>query len=190
MSPPRAPLTTLVAFAGLPGTGKSTLARRVASELGAPLLDKDRVRDALFGPDHVAYTREQDDFVVEVLFRAIEHLLATSPPEFVVLDGRTFSKKEQVEALRGFARDRDLELKILECTCSPEAARARIEPEDGIRTHPAANRNFALHEALAAGADPIPEPKRVVPTERAGVDELVALCLEYARTPRSATTSP
>jgi len=77
---PRSSVTTLVAFAGLPGTGKSTLARRVASELGAPLFDKDRVRDALFGPDHVAYTREQDDFVVEVLFQAIEHLLAHAPP--------------------------------------------------------------------------------------------------------------
>jgi adenylylsulfate kinase len=185
MRPPRSPNTTIVAFAGLPGTGKSTLARRVASELAAPLLDKDRVRDALFGPDHVAYTREQDDFVVEILFTAIEHLLAYSPPEFVVLDGRTFSKKDQVEALRRFARARKLELRILQCACSPETARARIELDERSRAHPAANRSFALHQALSADADPISNPKRVVRTDGATVDELVGVCLKYARAPRS-----
>ena len=174
---PRSSVTTLVAFAGLPGTGKSTLARRVASELGAPLFDKDRVRDALFGPDHVAYTREQDDFVVEVLFQAIEHLLAHAPPKFVVLDGRTFSKKGQVEALRKFARTRKLALRIVECTCSATTARARIERDARRRMHPAANRSFALHRALAAVALPIPQPKQVLRTDEATVDELVAVCV-------------
>ena len=41
---------TLIALAGLPGAGKSTLAHVLAAELGAPVFDKDTVRAALFAP--------------------------------------------------------------------------------------------------------------------------------------------
>jgi predicted kinase len=40
----------LVIMAGLPGTGKSTISRVLAAEVGGLVLDKDNVRAALF-PD-------------------------------------------------------------------------------------------------------------------------------------------
>lgn len=40
-------LPTLVMLAGLPGTGKSTIARLVASQLGWPVLDKDIINTTL-----------------------------------------------------------------------------------------------------------------------------------------------
>jgi adenylylsulfate kinase-like enzyme len=56
------PMTTWVLLAGLPATGKSTLARALAERLeGAAVLDKDRVRAALFPGDMVDYTTEQDE---------------------------------------------------------------------------------------------------------------------------------
>ena len=51
--------SVLVLFRGLPGVGKSTLARAVSLELGnAPLVDKDDARDALA---EVFSEREDDD---------------------------------------------------------------------------------------------------------------------------------
>ena len=57
----------IIAMAGLSGTGKSTLARRLAGRLDGVVLDKDVVRAALFGAD-VDYTSEQNNLVVNIMF--------------------------------------------------------------------------------------------------------------------------
>ncbi len=49
-------------MAGLPGTGKSTLARTLAAKLNGVVLDKDLVRAAVFNEQWIEYSREQDDF--------------------------------------------------------------------------------------------------------------------------------
>ena len=147
-------VSTLVAFAGLPGTGKSTLARALAERTGAPVLDKDRVRAALFGPRHVSYTREQDDLVVRLLLQAVEHLFAAGTP-LAILDGRTFTRAGDVDDLRAFARAAEARLVLVECFCTSEVARARLAADAAGRAHPAANRTAELHDRLAASAEPI-----------------------------------
>jgi predicted kinase len=43
-------------MAGLPGTGKSTLARVLANDLGGVVLDKDVIRAALFPAALIEYS--------------------------------------------------------------------------------------------------------------------------------------
>jgi adenylylsulfate kinase-like enzyme len=50
--------TCFVIMAGLPGTGKSTLSRNLADQLNGIVLDKDLVRDALFGENWTEYSRQ------------------------------------------------------------------------------------------------------------------------------------
>ena len=71
----------IVQLAGLPGTGKSSLATELVRRLGsrALLLDKDRIRHALFGPEHTLYTRQQDDFCVVTMLRAAAWQLRHAP---------------------------------------------------------------------------------------------------------------
>ena len=45
----------LIAMAGLPGTGKSTLAAALAEALPAVVLDKDKLRAGLIPPDKIEY---------------------------------------------------------------------------------------------------------------------------------------
>jgi predicted kinase len=166
----------LVALAGLPGTGKSTLARALAAHLGAPLLDKDRVRAALFAPGEIEHSRRQDDLVVDCLYR-VAAFHAERGAAAVVLDGRTFSRRDQIDALRAAARRMDAEVVLIECTAAPEVARARLERDRASGAHPASDRGPELYERLRASAERIEEPTLLLCTDEASPDELAARVL-------------
>ena len=67
-------MSTWVLFAGLPGTGKSTLARVMAQRLGAAVLDKDRVRGALFPGELTDFSPEQDQLCMRAMVEAAVYL--------------------------------------------------------------------------------------------------------------------
>jgi len=142
----------LIVFAGLPGTGKSSLARRLGARLGCPVFDKDRLREALFGPDFVEYTREQDDRCIEALLCVLAGEARAGTRRFAILDGRTFARAGQTQRLEEFAREQDIELRWIHMSCGAELARQRLEREAG--RHPAADRDAGLHQRLEREAAP------------------------------------
>src|SRR5262249_51847406 len=148
------------AMAGLPGTGKSTLARALSIALGAQLLDKDALRAAKFA-GRVDYSREQDDLVVREMYESIERMSRAKKPACVIIDGRTFSQRYQIDELRELALHCAARLAILECVCEPAVARVRLELDAQSGAHVAANRNFELYTKLAASADEIKGRKLV-----------------------------
>jgi len=170
------PSPLLIAMAGLPGSGKSTLARQLARQLPAVVVDKDRLRAALFPPNEIDYTDSQDDLCFEAGLQATAYLLKKG--RTVILDGRTFSKTYQMDHLRQFAGTAHTRLEIIECCCTDEVAAARLTRSQAAHIHPAANRNFALYQKLQAQAEPIRLPHLVVDTSE-GIEQCVARCLEY-----------
>lgn len=168
----------VVALAGLPGTGKSTLARELARRLAAPLLDKDRVRAALFAPEEIEYGREQDDLVMECVYRVVE-FHARRGRDAVVLDGRTYSRRAQVEELRRLSARLGARLALIECVAGEAAVRERLERDARERVHPAADRSFALYERLREAAEPIAGPKLVLATDERPLEELVEAALAH-----------
>ncbi len=168
----------LIAMAGLPGTGKSTLARLLAERLPAVLLDKDVVRAALFPPAEIEYSTRQDDFCVDVMLRATEYLLGREPARQVILDGRTFSRRYQVDAVRAFARKLGTPCAFIECVCTDETVCQRLARDMAEGRHPARNRTYEMYRSVKARAEPIEEPKLVIDTED-DLDRCVQHCLDY-----------
>src|SRR5438128_10007967 len=104
----------LIAMAGLPGTGKSTLAQNLADVCAGIVLNKDLIRAALFRIAQIEYSTRQDDFCMSILFQVASYMLRNDPSWYVILDGRTFSRKFLVEALAQLAKGVMTILKIIE----------------------------------------------------------------------------
>ena len=156
----------IVLMAGLPGTGKSTLARALASRLAGSVLSKDEIRHALFSPQDVEYSTAQDDFVMRVTLEAASWILKKDPSRIVILDGRTFSRRYQIDQVLDAATALHQPWRIFECVCSDETAHTRIESQSIAGEHPAGNRSFGLYLDVKAHFEPITLPKTVIDTER------------------------
>ncbi len=154
-------------MAGLPGTGKTTLARELVrrTQGAGVILSKDEIRAALFHAEDIEYSVEQDDLVMEVMLKAARFLLEKTPTRKLILDGRTFSRRYQIDRVLEFARDLAQPSTIIECTCSDESARRRLDLEPDP-SHPARNRTFALYLEVKARFEPITYPKTTISTDR------------------------
>jgi predicted kinase len=130
----------ILMMAGLPGTGKSTVARALAQRLPGAVLDKDVIRTALFAPAHVEYSLAQDDFCQEIMLETAGYLLASTDLLYVLLDGRTFSRRYQRARVIDFCAQAGTPWAMLECVCAEQTALARISKSVTQHTHPAANR--------------------------------------------------
>jgi predicted kinase len=164
----------IILMAGLPGTGKTTLARELARRTQGALLGKDEIRAAIFSPQDIEYSVEQDDFVLEIMLDATRFLLQKTPTRKIFLDGRPFSRRYQIDRVLDFARKHTQPWKIIECTCSDETARQRLDHEPDP-SHPARNRTFALYLEVKARFEPIAYPKATINT-----DESTEQCIEHA----------
>jgi predicted kinase len=162
----------IVVIAGLPGTGKSPVARALAQRLAGAVLDKDIIRTALFAPAHVEYSGRQDDFCQEIMLQAAAYVLEKNLSSCVFLDGRTFSRRYQRERVFDFCRQLGTRWTILECICREQTALGRLEKAATGQNHPAINRTPDLYHQIRRAWEPIDDPKLVIDTD-ASLDSCV-----------------
>ncbi len=167
----------LIVMAGLPATGKSTIAQTLAEELPAIVLNKDEVRAALFPPSEIEYSTQQDDFCLDIMLQVAEYMLRKDRDKIVILDGRTFSRGYQIDQVAEVAQELGVPLRIIECVCSDETARRRLAQD---ADHLAENRDFDLYLSIEARFEPIERPKLVLDTDH-DFAQCVEQSLRYVR---------
>jgi predicted kinase len=156
----------IVLMAGLPGTGKSTIARELATQTGGVVLGKDEIRAALFPPGDIEYSTGQDDFCMEVMLETASYLLRKDPARLVFLDGRTFSRRCQIDRVLDRAAQLRQTWHILECVCSDATAKQRLGAQQECAEHPASNRDYALYLQVKVRFEEITLPKTVIDTDQ------------------------
>ena len=162
-------------MAGLPGTGKTTLARELAARTRGRVLGKDETRHALFAADEIEYSSHQDDFCQQVMLETAGYLLQRDPGRMLFLDGRPFSRRYQIENVVHAAAALHQTWRIIECVCPEQLARQRLEEQSALQAHPAGNRDFKLYLEVKARFETITLPKTVIDTS-----EPLVTCIEQA----------
>ena len=86
----------LIIMAGLPGTGKSTIAARCKRLSALWFSNKDVVRSVLFPAPVLDYSTAQDEVCMNAIYQAAAVILRKLPRQAVIIDGRTFLRAYQI----------------------------------------------------------------------------------------------
>ena len=166
----------LALVGGLPGTGKSTVAGRLADLTGAVVLSSDRLRKeqaglspttpAAAGFEDGLYRPQRTDEVYDELLHRAAVLLARG--ESVVLDASWTAQRHRSAAVR-VARAAHADFAELECRAPASTAAERIR----ARTGNPSDATVEIAERLAQRADPWPEAI-VIPTSATVSDSVSA----------------
>ena len=163
----------LVIFRGLPGTGKSYLARQLVDcRQQFLVLSRDVMRRAVI--PRPTFSDEEKELVDGLIASMAGYLLERGRD--VVIDGMALSAAEGVGRLVREASSRAIPVRIIECACRQETALARIR-SDG-EAHPAADRGESLYFRVKDRFEPIPYPSLSVDTDGDAAEAIRAI-LDY-----------
>jgi len=126
----------LAVVCGLPGVGKTTVARAVADRIGADVLRTDVVRKELV--EEPRYTAAETRRVYDELLRRAGRRLETGAP--AALDGTFGTRAYRVHA-RAVAADAGVPFRLMKVECDPATVRDRM----AARTGDASDADFAIH---------------------------------------------
>lgn len=123
----------LIIFAGLIGTGKSTLSEILSKKLDIPIISSDIVRKELSGISPIEhryedfekgiYSKEWTDKTYKEIFKKAEEFLMKGSS--VIIDG-SFKKKNQRKLILDLAVEMRIRFFIIETICKDEEIKKRL----------------------------------------------------------------
>jgi len=145
----------LILMVGLPGTGKSTLAKAISSPLGAIVLDRDTIRDTVFPVEEIDYSDEQNEVASQIAYMIAKYILQRNPHKRIILDGRPFSKKQQRDVIVEMADQTNQQLKVIYCWAPDDIVKERLK---NTSQNYATVRTFEKYKRIKSEFEPLQLP--------------------------------
>jgi len=163
----------LILICGLPGTGKSTIAMRLASRLKASLLRTDVIRKKLFPSPE--YTEAEKELVYRATFLIAEYLLKAGV--CVIIDG-TFYRRSLRKMVYEVAERTGVRKAVIECTAPEHVIRRRMERRKG-RNLPT-DADYQVYLKIRGQWEPIEGEHLLIDTSKS-ISQNLREVLEYLR---------
>jgi predicted kinase len=142
---------------GLPGVGKTTIARMLASLISGVVISSDEIRKSLFRKPR--YRRQDKKLIYDVLILLTGYLYNANVN--CILDA-TFSKektRQEVQNKLGLAPNK---LQIIECICPEDIVMARLK----ARTRDFSDANYSVYRMMKRHYEPVKGEHTKIDTSR------------------------
>jgi hypothetical protein len=160
--PPLVATPAVVVLSGLPGAGKSHLARELTKRYALAHLESDRLRQALF--ERPSYTQAENLRLFNAYHEVLDRLLSRGIP---VLCDATNLKEVYRRPLYGIAEKRGARLVVVQVEAPPDVVRGRLENRvAGPAKGDVSEAGIAVYERLKAEAEPVEREHIVVDTTK------------------------
>jgi predicted kinase len=148
----------VVALIGLPGAGKTVVARALEDQLNLRRLCRDTIRQALFPRCSYTFAEKRASFRTLLLGLEINCLLGESS----VIDGMTFSRRRDLARVDDVVRRYSHVPVPVFLDCPPQIARERVARDLATNQHLARDRTTEMVNEVLARFDPPPPSALVV----------------------------
>lgn len=151
---------------GLPGSGKSFFASKLAEKLNAAYINTDRIRKELF--QERMYSEQEKKAVYDHMLA----LMKKNQKQDIVLDG-TFHLEETrrifIENL-----NRNSKKFFVEIIADEEVIKERLK-----KPRPYSEANYEVHQMIKNKFEPLHENHLTLKSTNTNIDEMISMALEY-----------
>lgn len=160
--PPKVRVPVLIILTGLPGSGKTTLAVKLAASLPAIVVESDFVRKKLFPKPK--YSGQEDRFIHAVARALMRYYLRTG--HFVIADATNLAEWHR-RILGRLAQSTSVPSIVVQTTAPEEVIAARLRYRATHRKkNDFSSADWRIYKSMSTRAEPIRGPNMRVDTTR------------------------
>lgn len=155
---------------GLPGSGKSFFASRLAEKIGAKYVNSDRVRKELFTVRN--YSEKEKGMVYDKMLQEMKE--AAEENKHLILDA-TFHKKETRKLFTDQWKGEG-EIKFIEVQADEEIIRERLQKEREF-----SDADFEVYKLIRGQNEPLAESHLILQSTNENIHEMIEKAVQYLK---------
>lgn len=161
----------IIIIFGLPGSGKSFFASKLAEKMGYQYLNSDEIRLSIFSRRE--YSKAEKSQVYSVMLEKTETLIQQN--EDIVLDA-TFYKKDIREKFIRLSKRYGRSLLFIEVVAEESIIRQRLKKERAF-----SEADYSVYLAIKASFEPLNDTHLVLESTQENINEMIDLAIDYIR---------